>query len=259
MVRHDCARTRPRGPSYRIRVAAATPHRPGNAATSSPRPATAAPQPRRQPAAPSGRRRLPDPLSLLTTTCQRPRASTLSALECRTTRSAAGVAWKDFMPRESLTAAPVCCSGWFGTDRARTKPRRPDYRISAPLRDSTPAAGAAPPPSTPTGGQRTRRRRPQRREPGRRRREPRPRPTAPRDGDNDMSAACWTPPRRGLSAEQPAQQPGSRSRQDTLERRNAAPVCCSGWFGHTSAQSTSKPPERRQNAAKSFSTSYWAE
>ena len=35
---------------------------------------------------------------------------------------------------ESLTAAPVCCSGWFGTDRARGQPRRPDFRIPAPLR-----------------------------------------------------------------------------------------------------------------------------
>ena len=130
----------------------------------------------------------------------------------------------------------------------RTKPRRPDYRISAPLRDSTPAAGAAPPPSTPTGGQRTRRRRPQRREPGRRRREPRPRPTAPRDGDNDMSAACWTPPRRGLSAEHPAQQPGPRERENTARKPNCGPGLLQRMVRHGSrpnkAATTNLPHHR---------------
>ena len=31
----------------------------------------------------------------------------------RTPRSAAGAAWRDFTSRESLTAAPVCCSDWI--------------------------------------------------------------------------------------------------------------------------------------------------
>ena len=31
----------------------------------------------------------------------------------RTPRSAAGAAWRDFTLRESLTAAPVCCSDWI--------------------------------------------------------------------------------------------------------------------------------------------------
>ena len=37
--------------------------------------------------------------------------------------------------------------------------------------------------------------------------------------------------RLSCKAERPAQQPGPRSRQYTLESLTAAPVCCSGWFG----------------------------
>ena len=42
----------------------------------------------------------------------------------RTPRSAAGAAWEDFTSRESLTAAPVCCSGWFGGFDTRLGDRR---------------------------------------------------------------------------------------------------------------------------------------
>ena len=37
--------------------------------------------------------------------------------------------------------------------------------------------------------------------------------------------------RRSLFAEHTAQQPGPRRGQYTAQGRNAAPVCCSGWFG----------------------------
>ena len=52
-------------------------------------------------------------------------------------------------PREGLTAAPVCCSGWFGTDCTRIRPREPDYRIRAPAATAPRPDGHAGPPPRP--------------------------------------------------------------------------------------------------------------
>ena len=149
---------------------------------------------------------------------------------------------------QSLTAAPVCCSGWFGTDRAeqsrddRTTASRP---LSA-TRPPRPARLPRPPPQPAASGHDGDGRNAANRADGGANRDCRP--TAPRDGDNDMSAACWTPPRRGLSAEQPAQQPGPQRDLYTPERLTAAPVCCSDWFGTDRARGKPRRPDYRIKA-----------
>ena len=196
--------------------------------------ATAAPRRRGRSGAPSGHRRLrrcrrPSPLPLLTTICQRPRTRTPSACECRTPRSAAGAAGRQ-RTSESLTAAPVCCSGWFGTDCAeqsrddRTTASRPQPRPDPP------AGGPAAPPLRPRAAATGTPRRRGRSAPSgcRLRRRQRPGPLPP------LTTTCQRQRARTLSAVEcrtPRSAAGAAEQTSYRARANAAPVCCSGWFG----------------------------
>ena len=145
-------------------------------------------------------------------------------------------------PREGLTAAPVCCSGWFGTDCTRIRPREPDYRIRAPAATAPRPDGHAGPPPRPLPDE----------PPDQHRLRPSPPPTTPNAlasslADNYMSATEGQQPvgggvpnttlsSRGRGEESKPRRAGLRPRSAAADGSAAAPSakqtnCQSSWQG----------------------------
>ena len=159
-------------------------------------------------------------------TCQRLRPNTVGVRVPNTPLSSRGRG-ADWTPRRGVTAAPVCCSGWFGTDLRPNKAAKTGLPHPGPRLDRTPAGHgrrATRPPDEPAGPQ------PQA---GRGALAPRLR-TGHGPFPLRLTTTCQRLRTRNLSVGEcrtPRSAAGAAGATEHSGEPHAAPVCCSGWFG----------------------------